>query len=938
MRTSGEGRPVRGRGDAALAGLVSLTRLGASAAPGEVIETAAEAIACALGYRTVVFGLYRPAFDDFEVTVVHGSDAARSSLLGRLRTRESWAPLFDERHAVGGAYFIPHGEHDWSAHDSYVPAHVPAPAAGGVAWRPEDALFVPLRSSTGDLLGTLSVDEPEDGQRPDTPGIEVLVSFASHVSVALERSHAIEDAARRGREVEELLHLSGRLALHASADAVLAAVSDGIRQALGFEKVAAYLRDGTDALELRASPGWLPQDRVPQALSASALTPLFAPALLREGCSLLAAHEAEALTPPAMHTLYASARNGRGPRAWDHHWLVVPLRDTAGDLLGVLWADEPRDHLLPDATRLKALRLFADQAVGALEAARGRQELLASEQLHRSVVAALDEGVVVLGPEGRAITCNDNAARILGLRPEDVVGARPPWVPLFTEDGVALDEARSPSLSAARTGTPLRDSIMRVGRTDGEDSWLSANGQPLADGGFVLSFTDITERRAHERQIAHMAFHDGLTGLANRAQLEEQLARTLARARRDQGTAAVLYIDLDDFKAVNDSLDHAAGDEVLREVALRLAANIRGSDLLARQGGDEFLLLLPGLGEDPDAAAETVARNLIAQLETPFEVGSAVFEVGASVGVAVFPRDGAFPAELLRHADAALHQAKRAGGRTVAFYEPEHDDARGRLTASARLRRALAEDELVLHYQPVVPLSFTGPLGLEALVRWQDPERGLVPPGEFIALAERTGLIDQLGDWVLRTALEQLAAWARDGLEPVVGVNVSPSQLRHAGFADRVLAQLDVHEAPPGSVCLEVTESAAMRDAQRTAPVLARLREHGVRIAIDDFGSDFSSLSRLRDLPVDILKLDRSFLRDVPGEPAAGAMVKAILALADALGLLAVVEGIETAEQEAFARAHGCALGQGFHLGRPLPVEEATRVLTEAQGALHFLK
>ena len=937
MRPGRTGGVTRGRGDAALAGLVSLTCLGATAAPEDLIDAAAGAIAEALGYRTVVFNLYRPEFDDLHVTTVHGSDDARRSLLGRIRTVESWTALLDERHAFGGAYLVRHDAHDWAGHDSYVP-DAPVPDGDETAWHPEDALFVPLRSSTGALLGTLSVDEPVSGMLPDEHAVEVLVSFASQVSAALERAHAVEDVARRGREMEELLLVSGELSRQRSADGVLAAVSEGIRQALGFEKVAAYLHVDGDELVLRAAPGWRPQDGVPPVLSAAALAPLFAPELLSEGCSLLSAAVAEALTPAAMHTLYESESNGRGPHAWDHHWLVVPLRDAAGELLGAIWADEPRDRLLPDTARLRALRLFADQASGAVEATRRSDALLASERLHRSVISALDEGVIVLAADGRAVACNDSAAQILGLAAGAVIGRLPPWVPAVRVDGTTVEEGTSPIGAATLESEPLRDRLVRIVRPDGEERWTSVNGQPLDDGGFVLSFSDETDRLAHERQIAHMAFHDALTGLANRAQFEEHLALTLARARREHQTAAVLYIDLDDFKAVNDSLDHAAGDEVLRQVAMRLGGQIRGGDLLARQGGDEFLLLLPGLGSDADVAAEAVSRNLLAQLEAPFEVGSAVFEVGASVGVAVYPRDGEYPPEVLRHADAALHQAKRAGGRTVTFYERGSDDARGRLTASARLRRALAEDELVLHYQPVVPLQAREAVGVEALVRWQDPERGLVPPGDFIALAERTGLIDRLGEWVLDAALAQNAAWAAAGLRTVVGVNVSPSQLRTPAFADRVLAAIEEHGLRTRSLCLEVTESAAMRDAERAAPVLSRLREAGVLIAIDDFGADFSSLSRLRDLPVDILKVDRSFLRGVPGDPTASAMLTAILALADALGLEAVAEGIETPEQEVFVREHGCALGQGFHLGRPLPADGATEVLAGGSGALHFLK
>ena len=460
-------RGARTRGDAALAGLLSLTRLGPSAAPEQVIDAAAGAIAEALGYRTVVFNLYRRAFDDFRVVVVHGSDEAKDSLLGRVRTRESWEPLFDERHAVGGAYLVRHDAHDWSAQESYVPEGVPAPADDDGAWHPEDALFVPLRSSRGDLLGTLSVDEPQDGRRPDAEGIELLVSFASHVSVTLERAHTLEDAARRGREVEELLCVSGRLGLQTSADAVLDVVSTGIREALGFEKVAAYLGMADDTLALCAAPGWRDDDGLPEAFSEADLAALLAPELLSEGCSLLTAPDAEALTPPALHTLYESERNGRGPHAWDHHWLVVPLRDCAGALLGILWCDEPRDHLLPDPARLKALRLFADQAVGALEGVRRAGALAASESLHRSVIDALDEGVIVLDGEGRAITCNESAARILGVGVDEIVGHVAPYVDVFHPD----DSPLALSTASFRGGQGA-ETILRIVRRDVEERWI----------------------------------------------------------------------------------------------------------------------------------------------------------------------------------------------------------------------------------------------------------------------------------------------------------------------------------------------------------------------------------------------------------------------------------------------------------------------------------
>jgi diguanylate cyclase (GGDEF)-like protein/PAS domain S-box-containing protein len=568
--------------------------------------------------------------------------------------------------------------------------------------------------------------------------------------------------------------------------------------------------------------------------------------------------------------------------------------------------------------------------------------LIESEELHRSVVDALEEGVFVLNADGIIVAANASGARVLGVTVESLIGSPPPFNQAFLVDGTPLDLHNSPAMRVLRTGVAERDVELRVVRPSGEERWLRVNYQPLggkgSGGGLVFSFTDVTERRRDEAQIAHLAYHDTLTGLPNRTALERALSPALARASRAGRAAALIYLDLDHFKVVNDSLGHAAGDEVLRQVADRLKARVRDGDTLVRLGGDEFMLLMPDLGGDASEAAWRVAGDLIAQLEGPFAIGHSEFEVTASAGIALYPLHGSHGEELLKHADAALYGTKRDERGTVGIYENQEAESTGRLTLSSRVRRALAEDEFELHFQPVFSLDDLEPIGVEALIRWRDPERGLVQPGEFIPLAEETGLIDLIGNWVIDAVIAQGESWLDLGLSPLLAFNVSARQLRRRGFAAEFARKLGASTMNPIQLSLEITESASMAEAHRSSEILERLHELGVHLAIDDFGADFSSLSRLRDLPVDMLKIDRSFLHGVPQAHDASAVVTAILRLAEALEMRAVAEGVETEAQLEFLRAQGCQLGQGFHLGRPMPAEQVTRLLlgepAAAEGAI----
>jgi len=426
------------------------------------------------------------------------------------------------------------------------------------------------------------------------------------------------------------------------------------------------------------------------------------------------------------------------------------------------------------------------------------------------------------------------------------------------------------------------------------------------------------------------ATHDPLTGLPNRALLEDRLGRATATSRRDGRPAALLALDLDGFKDVNDTLGHEAGDDLLRQVAGRLRGALRASDTAARPGGDEFAALLPDTDE---AGALAVARALGAALEPAFRVAGRRVHIRASVGVALAPAHGDDPATLLRHADVALYAAKR-GHLAHAVYTSEEDaHSPDRLALAGDLRAAIAGGDLTLHYQPKLDLATGRVRGVEALVRWTHPTLGPLPPDQFIPLAERTGLIGALTRWALGAALRQCRAWRDAGLDLTVAVNLSMWDLRDAGLPDTVAALLRAHGVPPACLRLELTESAVMGDAARALEVLARLRTLGARLAVDDFGTGYSSLAYLTRLPVDELKIDRSFVRDLAreGEGAGTAtLVASVVGLAHNLGLTVVAEGMEDAETLAVLTRLGCDVAQGYYVSRPLPAPELERWLREA--------
>ena len=538
--------------------------------------------------------------------------------------------------------------------------------------------------------------------------------------------------------------------------------------------------------------------------------------------------------------------------------------------------------------------------------------------------------IVVLDTAGEVLLVNRKGCAILDRGEDDLLGSD--WFDIAVPEH-ERELLRSGFDRLMRGTEPVADGLESSVRTrDGELRTIAWHHTVLRDAGGAIAGTlssgeDVTEREAAEQQVTYLAYHDTLTALPNRTLLEEHLKLALARGRRTGAGLALLHVDLDNFKLVNDSLGHRAGDELICRLAARLQQSVRATDLLARAGGDGFLVLLADLHDDALIAAERVASEIVACLAEPFMVAGAEFQVSASIGIAVSPRDAEDAEALLAHADSAMYQAKETARGGWAVYAQNGRDPLERLSMAARLRHALVAGEFQLHYQPI--FASAGELvGAEALLRWHDPERGaLVAPSEFIPVAEETGLIESTGDWVIGAACAQQAAWAARGLDLQISVNVSPRQLRRLDFVGRVRSHLRESGADPGRITVELTESAMLQDHADAEQILRELHELGIQLALDDFGAGYSSLSRLREMPMETLKIDRAFLREVPENGEASAIVTAILRLARALGRTAVAEGVETDAQRRFLEEQHCPLLQGFLLARPMPAPDVEALL-----------
>ena len=479
---------------------------------------------------------------------------------------------------------------------------------------------------------------------------------------------------------------------------------------------------------------------------------------------------------------------------------------------------------------------------------------------------------------------------------------------------------------------PFREFEYSYRDSKGNLHHLSVNGEPVydADGGFLGyrgTSRDISARKQAEERIQYLATHDALTGLPNRVIFSELLNHAIGAARRKACSLALLFVDLDRFKVINDTLGHQVGDGLLKGVAAQLKHCVRAADVVARLGGDEFVVLLE---ESADAnAAQAVARKLLEALARPIAVEGADCRVTASIGIAMFPGDGQDEGALMKSADIAMYHAKDEGKNNFQYFSAANQSrSLSKMAMEGHLRGALERNELFLHYQPKKSLRTGAISGVEALLRWRNPVLGLVPPAEFIPLAEETGLILQIGRFVLREACERVAAWGRAGLPALrVAVNLSMRQLADPELPAQIAATLAQAGLPPRQLELEITESMVMSHPERMLALLKGIRDTGVQLSIDDFGTGYSSLGQLKRLPIDTLKIDRSFIRDIPGDPEGEAIAEAIIAMARKLGLTVIAEGVETQAQQDFLGLHDCDEMQGFHFAHPLPPEELEALL-----------
>jgi diguanylate cyclase (GGDEF)-like protein/PAS domain S-box-containing protein len=576
----------------------------------------------------------------------------------------------------------------------------------------------------------------------------------------------------------------------------------------------------------------------------------------------------------------------------------------------------------------------------------GREARFEAEAKYRTLVEQIP-AVVYLDPVDEnkdSIYVSPQITDLLGIDPADWLGDPYCWRSHVHVDDI--DRVWQEYEDAYRTHVPLNHEYRMV-HEDGTVKWVMEQAFPIDDGdgepwliqGVIF---DITQRKMAEEQIAFLAYHDKLTGLPNRALFEEMLESALARARRFDHGVGVLFLDLDNFKLVNDSLGHHAGDQLLIQLAERLRVCTRETDTVARLSGDEFLLLLADLERgagaqagEPDAAlliAESVAARVREALEQPFDLGGSEFFVSASTGISLYPQDASDAESLLRNADAAMYRSKEFERGGYVVYASSDDDPAHRLSFSTRLRQAVADRNWVLHYQPIIDLGDGSVDSVEALVRWQQPNGGLVAPGEFIPLAEEMGLIQAIGDWVLEELARQHAEWREQGVHVAIGYNLSPRQMWTAHLAEKLLAKLAMYDVEPEHVTIEITESTAMADPDRTQRLLTELHAWGFTLAIDDFGTGYSSLARLKHMPVDILKIDQAFVRHVEYDRDLAGMVRAMIQLAQSLGMVPLAEGIETYGEYEFLRANGCRLAQGFHFAYPVPPGEIPALVRRKGG------
>jgi diguanylate cyclase (GGDEF)-like protein/PAS domain S-box-containing protein len=609
--------------------------------------------------------------------------------------------------------------------------------------------------------------------------------------------------------------------------------------------------------------------------------------------------------------------------------IVVLVGKDEGEICKTAMLRGARDYLLEGHIDSYS---FARAIRNVTERETARQELFIEKERAQVTLNSIGDAVLSTDNSDKVTYLNVVAEHMTGWSCKEAMGRRLNEV-FQILDGVTHKPAPNPmELAIQQNRTVGLTANCILVRRDGYECAIEDSAAPIHDRngqvtGAVIVFHDVSKARAMVLEMSHLAHHDILTDLPNRSLFSDRLTQAISMARRNRQQLAVLFLDLDGFKHINDSLGHGIGDKLLQAVAARLSAGVRKSDTVSRQGGDEFVILLPEVTHAADAAIS--AAKIIAELKDALTIGEHRLRVTVSIGISTFPDNGEDAETLIKNADTAMYHAKQSGRDNFQFFRPDMSlRAVERQSLEGQLRYALERQELLLHYQPKINLKTRAITSVEALVRWQHPERGLLLPGQFLTIAEDTGMIVAIGQWVLREACRQTREWLDAGLLAVpVAVNISSLEFGNERFSDGIQVALKNNRLDPKYLELELTESVLMRHAESATKALEKLKAIGVRLAVDDFGTGYSSLSYLTRFPIDTLKLDQSFVHDISSSEDDAIVVSAVITMGKSLRHTVIAEGVETLEQLAFLRAHGCEEGQGYYFSRPVGALQFAKLL-----------